>query len=63
MKNTIKEKRKALKLTQQELANQTGVTRQTILAVEHNKYVPSLQLAFNIAKALKTDLQDVFIDE
>lgn len=47
-------------MTQQSLAERTGVTRQTILAVESAKYSPSLELAFKIAAALGQPLEDVF---
>ena len=47
-------------MTQQELANRAGVTRQTILAIEHAKYAPSLTLAFRIARAFGARLEDVF---
>lgn len=47
-------------MTQQELADRVGVTRQTILAVENGKYTPSLELAFRIAQALGKPIQDVF---
>jgi putative transcriptional regulator len=47
-------------MTQQELADKTGVTRQTIVAIENAKYFPTLELAFRIAHALNTKLDDVF---
>jgi putative transcriptional regulator len=47
-------------ITQQELADQTGVTRQTIVAIENGKYFPSLELAFRIAHIFKTPLEEVF---
>ena len=47
-------------MTQQELADRAGCTRQTIVALEQGKYVPSLSLAFRIAKALGASLDDVF---
>ena len=47
-------------MTQQELADRAGCTRQTIVALEQGKYVPSLSLAFRIAKALGASLEDVF---
>ena len=47
-------------MTQQELANRTGVTRQTILAIEAGKYSPSLTLAFRIARVFGTKVEDVF---
>ena len=47
-------------MTQQELANRVGCTRQTIIAVEAGKYVPSLSLAFQIAKAFGVTVEEVF---
>ena len=47
-------------LTQQELADRVGVTRQTIIAIEGNKYSPSLEVAFRIARALRVPLERVF---
>jgi putative transcriptional regulator len=47
-------------MTQQELADLAGCTRQTIIAVEQGKYVPSLELAFLIARAFKKPLEEVF---
>jgi putative transcriptional regulator len=47
-------------MTQQQLADKVGVTRQTILAIEAGKYSPSLTLAFRIAKAFNVSLEDVF---
>jgi putative transcriptional regulator len=47
-------------MTQEELANRAGCTRQTIIALEQGKYVPSIELAFKIAKAFGVTLEDVF---
>lgn len=47
-------------MTQQELADLAGCTRQTIIAVEQGKYVPSLELAFLIARAFHKPLEEVF---
>jgi putative transcriptional regulator len=47
-------------MTQEELADKAGVTRQTILAIEAGKYSPSLSLAFRIAKAFGVPLEEVF---
>jgi len=58
--NNVKSLRKKYKMTQEELANLVGVTRQTIIAIEKNKYVPSLELAFKISHELKTKIQNVF---
>ncbi len=47
-------------MTQEELANKAGCTRQTIIALEQNKYVPSIELAFRVAKAFGVPLEEVF---
>ncbi len=47
-------------MTQEELANRVGCTRQTIIALEQNKYVPSIELAFRVAKAFNVPLEEVF---
>ncbi len=47
-------------MTQEELANLAGCTRQTIIALEQGKYVPSIELAFRIAKAFGVPLEEVF---
>jgi len=47
-------------MTQEELANRAGCTRQTIIALEQGKYVPSLELAFKIARTFGVKLEDVF---
>ncbi len=47
-------------MTQQELADRAGCTRQTIIALEQGKYVPSITLAFQIARAFGVALEDVF---
>jgi len=47
-------------MTQQQLADKAGVTRQTIIAIEAGKYAPSLPLAFRIARAFDLPLEEVF---
>jgi len=47
-------------MTQQQLANKVGCTRQTIIALEQRKYVPSITLAFQIARAFGVSLDEVF---
>lgn len=47
-------------ITQQELADRVGVTRQTIIAIEGNRYSPSLEVAFLIARTLGVGVEDVF---
>jgi len=50
----------ANEMTQQQLAEKTGVSRQTIIAIEGDKYSPSLELAFRIANAFNVKIGDVF---
>jgi len=47
-------------MTQQQLADTVGVTRQTIIAIEAGKYAPSLPLAFRLARAFNTSVENVF---
>ena len=61
MKNKIKECRTKLNLTQDQLARKAKVRRETIVFLEQGKYNPSLQLAHDVAKALKTTIDDLFI--
>ncbi|ADU22376.1 helix-turn-helix transcriptional regulator [Ruminococcus albus] len=63
MKNRIKELRKSQKLTQDELANAVGVSRQTINAIENDKYNPTLELAIKLARYLRIPVEDLFILE
>jgi putative transcriptional regulator len=59
--NRVRELRfHAGEMTQQELANRVGVTRQTIVAIEKQSYSPSLELAFRIARAFGRTVEDVF---
>ncbi len=60
MKNHVKELRKAAGLRQEDLANQVGVSRQTIIAVENDKYDPTLELAMKLALALGKKVEDIF---
>ena len=60
MRNNIRELRRNKGLTQAELAKKCKVTRQTINAIENDKYDPTLQLAFKIAKVLGTTVDNVF---
>jgi len=50
-------------LTQEQLAEKTGVSRQTIIAIEANKYLPSLGLALKMAKLFKVGVEEIFIEE
>ena len=63
MKNHIKGLRKSAKLSQEELAKKCKVSRQTINAIENNKYDPSLKLAFDIAFILNTTVDKLFINK
>ena len=58
--NKIKVFRAMHNMTQEELAEKTGVTRQTIIAIEKNKYVPSLELAFRISRVFGENIENVF---
>ncbi len=60
MKNSIKEIRSSAKLSQAELARRCNVSRQTINAIENDKYDPTLQLAFDIAFELGTTVDKLF---
>ena len=60
MKNTIRVERAIVKMTQAELADKVGVSRQTINAIESNKYVPSTTLAMKIARLFEKKVEDVF---
>ena len=60
MKNNIKELRKNKKLRQEDLAEKLGVTRQTIIAIENNKYDPTLELAMKISEFFGVSVNDIF---
>lgn len=61
MRTRIKELRAKYDMTQDDLARKVGVRRETIVFLEKGKYNPSLKLAHDIAKALKTKIEDLFI--
>lgn len=61
MRNSIRELRKQLGLRQEDIATALGVTRQTINAVENEKYSPTLELAMKLAKLLNTTVDELFI--
>lgn len=63
MKNTLKIQRAIHNLTQAELAEKVGVSRQTINAMEANKYVPSTVLALKIARTVGKPVEEIFILE
>lgn len=60
IRNQIRELRAVQKLTQQELADRVGVTRQTVIAIEQDKYSPSLETAFKVALVLGVTLEQCF---
>lgn len=60
MKTKIKELRTIHKLSQEELANAVGVTRQTIMSIENEKYVASLPLAYKISSYFGLAIEEVF---
>lgn len=60
MNNTLKVFRAQNNLTQDQLAQELGVSRQTVVAIENNKYLPSLGLAFEIAKIFDTSIENIF---
>jgi putative transcriptional regulator len=61
MKTRMKEYRSRLGMTQEKLAEIVGVRRETIIFLEKGKYNPSLRLAHNIARALESGIEDIFI--
>ncbi len=61
MKNNIRVERAILRMTQQQLAEKIGVTRQTINAIEAGKYVPSTVLALKMASVFGKSVNDVFM--
>lgn len=63
MKNKIRELRKTKNITQEELAQMLSVTRQTINAIENNKYNPTLELAMKLAKLLNVRVEELFMLE
>lgn len=63
LKNKIKEIRKKLGITQEQLAEDCGVVRQTINCIENNKYDPTLELAFKLSKTLNVKVDELFIYE
>ena len=63
MKTRMKEFRARYELTQEDLAKLVGVRRETIVFLEKGKYNPSLKLAYDIAKALHTTMDELFIFE
>jgi putative transcriptional regulator len=60
IRNQVRELRALREMTQQELADKVGVTRQTVIAIEQDKYSPSLETAFKVALALGVPLDQCF---
>jgi len=63
MDNRLKEIRESRGLSQQGLATELGVSRQTIISIEKGRYDPSLPLAFQIARHFSCSIEDIFIPE
>ena len=60
MENKIRTKRKELGISQEELAKKCAVSRQTINAIENNKYDPTMSLAFRLARELELTVDELF---
>jgi putative transcriptional regulator len=60
MRNKLKVYRAMYDLTQEDLAQKLGITRQTVLSIEKQKYDPSLELAFKISNLFKVKIEDIF---
>ncbi|MGI6326778.1 MAG: helix-turn-helix transcriptional regulator [Saccharofermentanales bacterium] len=61
MKNNIRDRRKKLGLRQEDIANILNVTRQTINAIENEKYSPTLELAMKLARLFNTTVEELFL--
>jgi len=59
--NNLRKLRTRDELTQEELAKQLGITRQTVIALEKGNYNPSLELAFKIARLFNVKIEDIFL--
>jgi len=60
MKNTVKQLRKEAGLRQEDLAGELGVSRQTVIAIENDKYNPTLELAIKIARLFRLHVDEIF---
>mgnify|MGYP000335993653 CR=1 FL=1 len=60
IRSRLREFRARYGMTQEDLARRVGVTRQTIIAIENGKYLPSLRLAFKLAKVFEVRIEDLF---
>jgi len=58
--NRVLDLRQARRMTQEELARELGVTRQTIISLEKNKYVPSLEMGFKVSRLFGKRIEEVF---
>jgi len=63
MRNVIGEKRQERKWSQQRLADELGVSRQTVISIERGRYDPSLPLAFRLAAVFDTAIEDLFFPD
>lgn len=63
MENRLKELRMEANMTQEQLSQKVGVSRQSIVAIELGKYNPSLELAFKIARVFNCSIEDIFLFE
>jgi len=63
MKNCISQLRKDRRMTQEELAERCGVTRQTIISLEGGRYSPSILLAWKIARVFQLNIEQIFLFE
>ncbi|HRK71521.1 MAG TPA: helix-turn-helix transcriptional regulator [Micropepsaceae bacterium] len=63
VRNAVRQLREAAGMTQMDLASRVGATRQTIIAIEQEKYAPSLELAFRIARTFAKPFDEVFTFE
>lgn len=63
MEHRIKELRASFGLTQEQLSEKLGVSRQTIISIENGRYNPSLELAYDMAKLFQLSIEEVFIFE
>ncbi len=63
MRNIVRQLRKQAGLRQEDLARALGVSRQTVIAIENDKYNPTLELAMKIARRLKLPVEEIFFLE
>lgn len=63
MRNSLKERRGAASLTQEELGRRVGVSRQTIISIEGGRYDPSLELALRLGRLLGAPVEEIFFLE